>query len=339
MIGKSSKDVYIIAEAGVNHNGDMGLARELIAVAAESGVNAIKFQTFNTDLLTTKNAPKADYQKRNADPLETQRKMLRKLELSHSNHILLLEECRQKGIEFLSTAFDLESIRFLSSIGLNKFKVPSGEITNLPYLRLIGSLGFPLIVSTGMCTLNEVESAINVLLMSGMRKSEITLLHCTSDYPANMKDVNLKAMQTLNSFFDINVGYSDHTMGIEVPIAAVAMGAGLIEKHFTLSRNLPGPDHGSSLEPKELVSMVHAIRSIELALGDGVKMPTKEELSNLRVVRKSIVASTHIKKGETFSPDNLTTKRPASGVSPMFWDKIIGTVAMRNYEPDDQIEI
>lgn len=332
------KKTVIIAEAGVNHNGDIQLAKNLIDVAAEAGVNYVKFQTFNSKELVSKNAQKATYQKENTnDTSESQLAMLKKLELSKEMHLELINHCNSKNINFLSTGFDSESIDFLNELNIDLFKIPSGEITNLPYLRKIGSLGKPIIISTGMADINEIGDAINVLAKSGANNSDITVLHCNTEYPTPMKDVNLLAMNTIKNTFDIAVGYSDHTLGIEIPIAAVALGATVIEKHFTLDRTMEGPDHKASLEPEELKAMVKGIRNIEKALGHGRKEPSESEKKNKEIARKSIVARTVINKGDVFNENNITVKRPGSGISPMLWDKIVGKVATKDYEEDDLI--
>jgi len=328
---------FVIAEAGVNHNGDIKLAKKLIDVAKNAGVDAVKFQTFKAENIVKRDAKKAQYQIQNTKNSESQYDMIKRLELSFNDFIELKDYCNKKDIIFLSTPFDDESIEFLNDLGLEIFKIPSGEITNLPYLRKIGRLKRKIILSTGMATLGEIEDALEVLTNSGTKKDNITILHANTEYPTPFEDVNLKAMQTISCAFDINVGYSDHTLGIEVPIAAVAMGAKVIEKHFTLNRELPGPDHKASLEPQELKMMVESIRNIEKALGNGIKEPSKSELKNREIVRKSIVAKRDIKKGEVFSEDNLTTKRPGSGINPMRWDEIIGTKAQKSYKMDDLI--
>jgi len=328
---------FIIAEAGVNHNGSIKLAKKLIDVAVEAGADAVKFQTFKADKVVSKYAPKAEYQKKTTCKNESQYEMIKKLELDEKAHKELISYCKQKGIMFLSTPFDHDSIELLNELGLEIFKIPSGEITNLPYLRHIGSLKKRVILSTGMSDLGEIEDALDVLINAGTLKENITVLHANTMYPTPMEDVNLKAMQTIAYAFKVDVGYSDHTLGIEVPIAAVAMGAKVIEKHFTLNRDMEGPDHKASLEPDELKAMVKAIRNIELALGDGIKKPTVSEIPNIKIARKSIVAKRVIKKGEILTEENLTTKRPGNGISPMRWDEIIGTVASRDYEMDDLI--
>lgn len=330
--------VFIIAEAGVNHNGSLDLAIKLVDVAVTAGADAIKFQTFKADHLVSKKAVKAEYQIRNVGNCnETQFEMLEKLELSSRSHEELIKYCAFKKIVFLSSAFDLESIDELVKLDLSIFKIPSGEIDNLPYLRKIGKLNKKIILSTGMSTLSDIEKALEILLSFGTNRDNITVLHCNTEYPTPMTDVNLKAILTLKDAFKISVGYSDHTLGIEVPIAAVAMGAKIIEKHFTLSKNMVGPDHKASLEPQELNQMVKAIRNIELAMGNGIKMPSNSEIKNKPVVRKSIVAKTNINEGEIFSEDNLCTKRPGIGISPMMWDSIIGQTAQKNYLKNDLI--
>jgi len=330
----------VIAEAGVNHNGDVGLAKELIAAAAESGADIIKFQTFNASELVSKSAPKANYQLETTDPKESQYDMVRKLELSERDHIELIEYASEKQIEFFSTAFDFKSISLLERLGcLKRVKVPSGEITNLPLLEHLTRRGVPVLLSTGMATLGEVEEAINLIESSGTKRENITVLHCTTEYPTDVRDVNLRAMVNLGRALGVKYGYSDHTCGIETPLAAVALGASVIEKHFTISRSLPGPDHLASLEPVELTAMVKGIRNIELALGDGIKRPTASELKNRAVARKSIVASRHIKAGEQFTTDNLTTKRPGTGVTPMKWHRVLGQIATRDFAADELIEL
>lgn len=328
----------IIAEAGVNHNGDIVLARKLIDAAADAGADLVKFQTFDADRLVTHGAPKADYQAKTTDGAETQHAMLRWLELSPEMHNDLIAHCEARGIGFFSTGFDIESVNLLAALGQNLFKIPSGEIANLPYLRHIGQLGKEVILSTGMANLGDVEAAITALETAGTPRSRITVLHCTTEYPTPMNEVNLRAMQTMQAAFGVQVGYSDHTQGIEVAIAAVAMGATVIEKHFTLDRNLPGPDHQASLEPQELKAMVAAIRNIEQALGDGVKRLTPSESRNKPVVRKSIVARRDIRSGEIFSSENLAVKRPGTGISPMRLDEVIGHRATRDFAYDEQIE-
>ena len=329
----------IIAEAGVNHNGDMQLANQLIDAAAEAGVDVVKFQTFKADQLATSKAAKASYQQQTTDKAENQQSMLKRLELSFDQHQQLISHCVNSGIEFLSTAFDDPSIDLLNKFNLKRLKIPSGEITNLPYLRRIGELGKPLILSTGMANMGEIEAALAVLETAGTNRAQITVLHCTTEYPAPMAEVNLRAMQTIGKAFGVAVGYSDHTAGIEVPIAAVALGATVIEKHITLDQNLPGPDHKASLEPKEFAAMVRAIRNIEQALGNGIKQPTASEAANLPIVRKSLVAVRAISIGELFSATNITAKRPGTGISPMRWDELIGQPSPRDFAPDELIEL
>jgi N,N'-diacetyllegionaminate synthase len=328
----------VIAEAGVNHNGDLGQAKKLIEVAAKSGADFVKFQTFSADRLVTKKVRKAQYQIQNSQYSESQFEMLKSLELSETMHSELIEESRVQGIGFISTAFDIESANMLLSLGQNIFKIPSGEITNLPYLRHIGSFSKRVILSTGMSNLQEVKDALELLEAAGTSKSQVTVLHCTSAYPAPVIDVNLLAMRTMKEALNVEVGYSDHTLGIEVSIAAVALGATVIEKHFTLDRNLPGPDHKASLEPDELNLLVTQIRNIEKVLGDGVKRPMPSELENIDLIRKSIVAKCSIRKGEIFSELNLAAKRPGTGISPMDWDRIIGSVARRDFHVDELID-
>ena len=330
---------FIIAEAGVNHNGSLEMAFQLIDVAVAAGADAVKFQTFKAEKVIAVNAPKADYQQKTTGSDESQLEMVKKLELDEKAHTMLNQHCQDKGIQFLSTPFDLESIDLLYRLGLEIFKIPSGEITNLPYLRKLGALKKRLILSTGMADLGEIEDALDVLTESGTPLENITVLHCNTEYPTPLEDVNLRAMLTIrNAFPGISVGYSDHTNGVEVPIAAVAMGATVIEKHFTLDRNLPGPDHLASLEPHELVAMISGIRNIEKALGKGMKKPSPSELKNKPVARKSIVAALPIKEGETFTEMNITVKRPGTGITPMRWDEIIGRKATKHYRGDDQIE-
>jgi N,N'-diacetyllegionaminate synthase len=329
----------IIAEAGVNHNGEIGFAKKLIDVAAEAGADVVKFQTFSADRLVTRTAKKANYQTLNTDSQESQHEMLRGLELSTEMHRELIAHCGSRNIGFFSTGFDVESINLLVSLDQDRFKIPSGEITNLPYLRHIGQLGKTVIISTGMATLGEVEAAIDVIEQAGTPRANITVLHCTTEYPTPMAEVNLRAMQRIHAAFGVAVGYSDHTSGIEVAIAAVAMGASVIEKHFTLNRNLPGPDHKASLEPEELKAMVAAIRNIEIALGDGIKRPTPSEAKNKQIARKSLVANSAIKAGEAFSAENITAKRPSTGISPMRWDEVIGRTSPRDFAADEFIEL
>lgn len=331
--------ILIIAEAGVNHNGDIDVAKRLIEVASEAGADYIKFQTFKTELCISKNAKKADYQLKTTDENESQFDMVKKLELDIEKHKILLEYCKKNHIQFLSTAFDLDSIDLLVELGIDIFKIPSGEITNLPYLKKIASFNKNIILSTGMATLGEIEKTLNVLVENGTQREKITLLHCNTEYPTPIEDVNLKAMQTLKEAFKLPVGYSDHTLGITIPIAAVAMGASIIEKHFTLDKGMQGPDHSASLEPNELKSMIKSIRELEQAFGDGIKKPSKSESKNINIGRKSIVAICSIKKGEIFTEKNLGVKRPGIGISPMLWDEVIGKVAKKDFEIDELIEI
>jgi N,N'-diacetyllegionaminate synthase len=329
------KQVKIIAEAGVNHNGDIRIAKALIDVASDSGADMIKFQTYHTEAISIKNAQKAEYQRRNTKTSTTQYEMLRKLELSFTEFKLLFEYCQEKNITFLSSPFDLESVDFLHELGIELFKIPSGEITDYLYLKKIAKFHKPILLSTGMATMKEIEDALAILEPN----DEITLLHCTSDYPAAMKDVNLKAMCSMRKIFHKEVGYSDHTLGIEAAIAAVALGACVIEKHITLDRSLPGPDQRVSLVPEELKQLVHAIRNIEEAIGDGEKRPTASELKNKEAVRKSLVASETILQGETFTANNIVAKRPGNGISPMQYEMMLGKRAKRDYIRDELIEI
>ena len=329
--------VFIIAEAGVNHNGSVDLAKKLIDVASISGADAVKFQTFKAKNLVVENTKKADYQKQTTDASESQFDMIKKLELDAETHKGLIAYCQEKNIMFLSTPFDHESIDLLCDLGLKIFKVPSGEITNLTYLRYVGSLNKRVILSTGMSNLEEVGDALNILINAGTSKDNITVLHANTMYPTPMEDVNLNAMLTIQKEFGVAVGYSDHTLGIEVDIAAVAMGASCIEKHFTLDKTMDGPDHKASLEPKELKEMVVAIRNIEKALGSFKKKPSPSETVNIEIARKSIVASQSIKKGEKLSSKNITTKRPGAGLNPMKWDEILHKVASKDYQMDDLI--
>jgi N,N'-diacetyllegionaminate synthase len=333
-----NQKTFIIAEAGVNHNGSLQLARDMIEAAAKAGADAVKFQTFKPESLVSRYAPKAEYQKIGTDVFGSQLDMLKKLELDINAHSELIKHCRDKNIRFISSPFDLESIDLLSDLGLDMLKIPSGEITNLPYLQKIGALKKEIILSTGMADLGEIEDALDVLMEAGTELKNITVLHCNTEYPTPMHDVNLKAMQTVaTAFHGVQVGYSDHTRGIEVPIAAVAMGATAIEKHFTLDKNMEGPDHRASLEPAELKAMVRAIRNIEKALGNGIKKPSPSELKNKPVVRKSLVAAKPILKGEVFTEENLTVKRPGTGISPMRWDEMLGKHAQKKYVEDELI--
>jgi N,N'-diacetyllegionaminate synthase len=330
--------VFIIAEAGVNHNGSIELAKKLIDVAVDSGVDAVKFQTFKATTLVSKNAQKAEYQKKNMNSNDdSQFNMLKKLELDIDAHKELISYCNSKKIMFLSTPFDHDSIDLLNDLGLEIFKIASGEITNLPYLRHIGKLNKKVILSTGMANIGEIEDALEILMCAGTKKENITVLHANTMYPTPMEDVNLKSMITIGNTFDIAFGYSDHTLGIEIDIAAVAMGASCIEKHFTLDCTMEGPDHKASLEPDELKSMVNAIRNIELALGSSIKKPSKSETPNILIARKSIVVKSNIKKGEIFTENNLTIKRPGNGMNPMRWDEILGTFATKEYTEDELI--
>lgn len=333
-----SKRTLIIAEAGVNHNGDLNLAKQLVDAAADAGADLVKFQTFRTESLVTTSATKAQYQLRYDESERSQFSMLQKLELTAEMHEQLLSHCAKREIGFFSTAFDIQSLDFLFGVGADRFKIPSGEITNLPYLRHIATYGKPIILSTGMATLEEIEAALDILTRGSIGIDDITVLHCTTDYPAPMSDVNLLAMISIRDAFHVDVGYSDHTEGFEIPVAAVALGATTIEKHLTLDRQLSGPDHAASLEPSEFASMVKCIRNIELAMGDGRKRPAESEIKNKSVIRKSVVAAKFIKAGELFTPDNLSVKRPGNGISPMLWDQVIGRVASRDFLVDELIE-
>lgn len=331
------KHTIIIAEAGVNHNGSYDRAVDMIHAAARAGVDYVKFQTFKSEKLVSASAPRAEYQKRNCGG-DSQLAMLRALELSYADFARLADECRRTGIGFMSTPFDLDSIDFLATLGMDYWKIPSGEITNLPYLRKIALQHGRVILSTGMSTIDEVEAAVSVLEGGGTPRSDVWLLHCTTQYPTPYTDVNLRAMDALLACRCRGVGYSDHTQGIAVPVAAVALGAEIIEKHFTLDKNLPGPDHKASLDVAELTGMVRSVRAVEQALGDGVKRVTDSERPNIAVARKSIVAACDIAAGEIFTERNLTVKRPGTGLSPMLWDTLIGTPSTRAYHPDDQIQ-
>ena len=330
--------VFIIAEAGVNHNGNLDLALRLVDAAKVAGADAVKFQTFKAERLVNKNAEKADYQKKTTNTVESQFEMIKKLELSEADHIEIVEHCRTIGIEFLSTAFDFDSIELLKSLGIRKWKIPSGEITNLPYLRAIAALRTPIFMSTGMSTLGEIEEAISALESNGAVRNNIILLHCTTEYPAPVAEVNLMAMVNMGKAFGVAIGYSDHTDGIAVPIAAVALGATVIEKHFTLDKTMVGPDHKASLEPDELAAMIKGIRTVETALGDGVKRITPSEARNRSVARKSIVAALPIHKGQILKDVDMTAKRPGTGISPMEWDRIVGRVAAMDYAVDEEIQ-
>lgn len=326
--------VIIIAEAGVNHNGSLENAYKLIEAARDAGADYVKFQTFKTELCISKEAPLAEYQKNNDKQVKTQFDLVKKLELSEETHFKLMDKCKECGIKFLSTGFDIPSLVFLNSIGMDFFKVPSGEITNLPYLRTIAGFKKKVVLSTGMANLDEIKAALEIF-----KGLDVTVLHCNTEYPTPMVDVNLSAMLSIKDSLKVPIGYSDHTLGIEIPIAAVALGASIIEKHFTLDNNMPGPDHKASLEPAELKKMVSSIRNIEMALGTGIKEPSESEKKNMTVARKSIVASCFIKAGETFSEKNITTKRPGSGISPMKWDVVIGRVAKKDFNEDELIEL
>lgn len=335
-----SKHVLIIAEAGVNHNGSLDLAKQLIDKAVEAGVDIIKFQTFKSEKLVSKAAKQAEYQQRNIGKKdEGQLAMLKKLELSQADHEELIAYCNEKGIRFFSTAFDIDSIDYLHSLNLGLWKIPSGEITNYPYIRKIAQYQEPVILSTGMCELTDIEAALNVLLQFGVKKEQITILHCNTEYPTPFADVNLKAMLEIGEKFGVQIGYSDHTKGIEVPIAAIALGATVVEKHFTLDKNMEGPDHKASLEPDELKAMVSAIRNIEQALGSGHKTISESERKNIEIARKSIVAACPIKVGELLTEENLTVKRPGNGINPMRWKEVVGTRAVQNYNEEDPIEL
>lgn len=333
--------VIIIAEAGVNHNGNINKAFQLIDAAVNAGVDYVKFQTFEAENLVSKSAKKAEYQIQNTqNESDTQLEMLQKLELSHAQHEELINYCKERNIKFFSTAFDLSSLGYLAEIGLKLVKIPSGEITNLPYLKKAASLFEEVIISTGMSTMSEIQDALNVFLDAGITKGNITILHCNTEYPTPMKDVNLKAMLSIGNEFGVKVGYSDHTLGIEVPIAAVALGATIIEKHFTLDKTLAGPDHAASLEPYELLEMCKAIRNIERALsGSGIKEPSESEIKNITVARKSIVAKINIEKGSVFTEHNIMTKRPGNGISAMRWYDVLGTTAVKDFNEDDLIEL
>lgn len=329
--------VLIIAEAGVNHNGKLENAKKLAMTAKESGADIVKFQTAKLESFVTDLAPMADYQRENMGGAASQKEMLRKILLTYDDFMELSDYCKGIGIRFLSTPFDMESITFLHGMGCTLWKIPSGEITNYPYLVKIARYGQPIILSTGMSTLEEVECAVEILKNNG--SGEVTLLHCTTEYPTPYKDVNLKAMRTLQDYFGCPIGYSDHTLGIEIPIAAVGMGAAVIEKHFTLDKDMEGPDHKASLEPQELKAMVAAIRNLELAMGDGEKRPVQSEMANRVVARKSIIAKRAISKGEILTEENITTKRPGNGLSPMKWHDVLGTKAIRDFIEDELVEL
>lgn len=332
-------NVYVIAEAGVNHNGSPDLAADLVRAAKRAGADAVKFQAFTAEALAAAGAPKAEYQTRGTGAGESQLDMLRRLELDEQAHRELQALAAEEGIDFLSSAFDLDSVEMLRRLNLPLAKVPSGEITDLPYLRAIATLGVPVLLSTGMADADEVGAALEALYQAGTAPENVTLLHCSTEYPAAFEDVNLKAMSSMAERFGVAVGYSDHTPGIAVPVAAVALGARVIEKHLTLDRTLPGPDHAASLEPSEFAAMVTAIRRVELALGDGVKRPAPGELANRAVARKSLVASRPIARGEELTSENVTAKRPGIGLSPMRVDEVLGTRAVRAFETDEEIEL
>ena len=328
----------IIAEAGVNHNGEMRLAKKLIDAAVEAGVDYIKFQTFSADRIVTRTASKAHYQKSSSDSYESQYEMLKRLELSYEMHLELIEYCDQQSIKFLSTGFDIESVKLLVELGQQLIKIPSGEITNLPLLRYVGSLNLPVILSSGMSTLAEIGDALSILEESGLGRNQVVVLHCTTEYPTPFNEVNLAAMANIRRTFGVKVGYSDHTSGTEVSIAAVALGACVIEKHFTMDRLLVGPDHKASLQPDELASLVSGIRNVETSIGSEVKEPTASEIKNITTARKSLVAGENIKKGELLSVNNVVVKRPGGGISPMHWDRLIGEIAVRDYLADEMID-
>ncbi|PJZ45526.1 N-acetylneuraminate synthase [Leptospira brenneri] len=329
----------IIAEAGVNHNGDIKIAESLIRVAAEAGADFVKFQTFQANAISSKTAGRAEYQKANMNEDGSQLSMLKKLELNFEMHLHLMKVCKENNIQFLSTAFDFPSVELLKQLGIKLWKIPSGEITNYPFLKKIGSLKQEVILSTGMSTLGEIEAALTVLEEQGTLRENITVLHCTTEYPAPLAEVNLRAMESIRVALGLRVGYSDHTEGIEISLAAVSLGATIIEKHFTLDKSLPGPDHKASLEPQELNNLVRGIRNIEEAFGDGIKRPFPSEIRNMSIARKSIVAKENIGKGEVFSEQNITTKRPGNGISPMRWNEVIGKIAVKDFREDDLIEI
>lgn len=331
--------VYIIAEAGVNHNGNVDIAKRMIEVAAEAGANAVKFQSFKTENLIIERAEKAEYQKRNTSNLESQFQMLKRLEIDTFTHSILIDHCKKNNIQFLSSPFDIESIDLLNSLGLEILKIPSGEITNVPFLQKIAKLNKKVIFSTGMSNLSEIEFALDILTHNGTFKENISVLHCNTEYPTPFEDVNLKAMITIKQAFQLEVGYSDHTPGIEIPIAAVALGATIIEKHFTLDKTMEGPDHKASLDPFELKAMVKSIRNIEKSFGDGLKRPSPSEMKNKYIARKSIVAACDIKKGEIFTEQNLTVKRPGTGISPMLWENVIGKQANSDFLKDSLIAL
>ena len=331
--------IFIIAEAGVNHNGSLALAKKMVDAAAKAGADAVKFQAFKADGLVSARAPKAEYQKKRVPGKETQYEMLRKLELGEREHRALARRCRQRGIIFLSSPFDLDRVAMLDAMGLKVFKIPSGEITNLPYLNKIGGLKKRVILSSGMADLKEVKKALEILVRAGTKKGGITVLHCTTAYPAPFSDLNLMAMCAIEKELKVAVGYSDHTLGVEIPAAAAALGASVIEKHFTLSRKMRGPDHAASLEPREFEAMVRAVRNVEAALGDGIKRPAPSELENMKIARKSVVAARDIAKGERFSVNNIAAKRPGTGLNPMLWGRIIGKPAGYDFKKDEPIRL
>ena len=329
----------VIAEAGVNHNGDITIARKLVDAAAAAGADLVKFQTFTASKIVTASAPKAEYQMAGGDGSASQIAMLRQLELSADMHEHLADYCAECGIGFFSTGFDIENVDYLLGLGQRVIKIPSGEMTNLPYLRHVGSRGLEILMSTGMCSLGDIETAIDAVEAAGTSRDEITVLHCNTEYPTPFSDVNLLAMANIGKAFGVRIGYSDHTNGIEVPVAAVALGATVIEKHFTLDRTMPGPDHAASLEPGQLKAMISAIRNIEQAMGDGIKRPTASERKNIPIARRSIVAQETIRRGDLFHADNIAAKRPGTGISPMRWDEVIGRVAKRDFVADELIEL
>lgn len=335
----SMDNIFIIAEAGINHNGDFDNAVKMVELAAIAGADAVKFQTFKAKQLMIPNAPKAQYQQQAIGDEESMLDMACRLELSYPEFLELHSHCRDRGIEFLSTPFDFESITFLADLGLETFKIPSGEVTNLPHLRKIGALNRNVILSTGMADMLEIKQALEVIIGAGTDKDKITILHCNTDYPTPMEDVNLSAMLSIKKALGVKVGYSDHTLGIEIPVAVAALGASVIEKHFTLDKSMPGPDHRASLSPEELKEMVKAVRNIEKALGDGVKRTSPSEAKNMYVARRSIVAARDINKGEIFSEENISAKRPSTGMSPMLWDSVIGMVASRDFKKDSFIKL
>lgn len=339
MMSESPSKTLIIAEAGVNHNGSLDLAFDLIGAAAKAGADVVKFQTFKAKSLLTQSALKADYQLQTTNSEESQFEMIKKLELSEKMHLELIAECSNHGIRFASTGFDEGSVDLLCDLGIDFLKIPSGEITNVPYLRHVGSKGLPVILSTGMSELKEVKEALDILMRAGVQKEKVTVLHCNTEYPTPMADVNLNAMLTMRDELGVEVGYSDHTQGIEIPIAAVALGAKVIEKHFTLDRKMAGPDHEASLEPAELSQMVSSVRNVECGMGNGIKRPSSSEMKNIQVVRKSIVARENIIKGEVFSEKNLCVKRPGNGLSPIKWDEVMGQSSLRDFNADELIEL